>query len=57
MEALFQFEINEDNLSFWEDGTLSADAQSYEINGFGCVELTEDKTRELYLAMKKYYED
>ena len=45
---------HDDEISFWDDGTL------YSF-GTGCcdsvveVELAKEKTKKLYLAMKKYY--
>jgi len=40
----------------FDNGLLSANVYSYQIDDFGYMELGAQETRELYEAMKKYYE-
>ena len=40
----------------FDNGLLSASVYSYRIDSFGEMELGAQETRELYEAMKKYYE-
>lgn len=55
MDKLFCKVIGEDRISFYSDGKVSAATQSYEIQGHGYIELTEDDTRHLFVAMAKFY--
>jgi hypothetical protein len=47
--------IDGSEISF-DSGILMASVYSYQIDNFGYMELGEQETRELYEAMKKYYE-
>lgn len=46
----------EDEIGFYDDGTLYASAYSYYIDSFGELELTQEETKNLYLKMKEFYE-
>ena len=45
-----------DDTIYFEDGIIEATAYSYEIATVGNVELSPSQTYNLFLAMKKYYE-
>lgn len=51
----FDFISDESYLGF-SNGTVGFGAYSYRIDSYGCGDLSEEKTRELYEAMKNYYE-
>ncbi len=40
----------------FDNGILSANVYSYKIDSYGEMELGAQETRELYQAMKKYYD-
>lgn len=46
---------NNDSLYF-DDGKLEASTYSYEIGGVGNIKLSIEETREIYKAMKRYFE-
>lgn len=59
---IHQYENRQDGVYLEEEtdssGTnliLYASAQSYQINGFGHIELDSNETRRLYEAMRDYY--
>ena len=46
---------DEDDLTLWPDGTVSASCYSYNISSWGTIELSVDETRQLYQALKAYF--
>lgn len=46
-----------DNTLYFADGKMEASAYSYHIGGVGNVELNEEQTYDLFLAMKKFYDE
>lgn len=48
---------DENDIAFWDNGTLSACCCSYQIDSFGCIDLNQKETRKLYDVMKKYYKE
>ena len=56
MKDLFYEKPNEtDSIVFDDNGVLYGSVYSYEIDSYGEFELNKEQTKELYLAMKKYY--
>ena len=47
---------NDNDSLYFDNGKLTASAYSYEIGGVGNVELSEEQTKEIYKAMKRYFE-
>lgn len=45
------------NYLCFSDGMLSCSTYSYYIDSFGDLELDNNETYKLYLAMKEYYEN
>ena len=45
-----------DNSLYFENGKLTAEAYSYQIDSIGEVELNPEQTREIYETMKAFYE-
>ncbi len=55
-QVLFTKNEGGEYISFEDDGQLYVSTFSYYINSYGDMELDKKETRELYEAMKKYYE-
>ena len=47
---------NGDDTLYFVNGKLEASAYSYEIGGVGNIDLNKKQTKEVYLSMKKFYE-
>ena len=52
----FQSKDGDDTIYF-VDGVIEATAYSYEIGSVGSVELNREQTYELFMAMRKFYDE
>ncbi len=53
-KKLYSYDKDNDYINFYDDGTIVASTQSYEINGYGEITVDKKGMIEFFEAMKKY---